>query len=333
MSEKSLDESYLVKVEKKGVVVKRRYNDRDQALEAAMSLPEEENPTVAEETTGRTLRLEKRGKESKGTPDPHPLPTPKPPRRRGRAFLLVGILALLLMAPLALLLFTGGNITRDETYASPVGTPKVTITATRVKKEKVSSEPHPVAESDALIEGGSEKGIQGRPLAGGIAEILNAASPAGPDSFPFTVHAGSFKKAERAARQVDLIREKGESAFSCYVEIAGMGGWYRVFVGSFATREEAMACQQRIKAMKVGDSSVVRKNVAIAVEEPLEKEAALSLERKLHDKGFFAYTLPALRTDEKIQVMVGAFQKEGRAEEMIAMLEEEGFEEHMVIKR
>ena len=342
MSQKELDDSYLVEVKRKDVVVKRRYSDKEKALDMVLRMPEEDNLSIASVDTGRTLLVER------GTPKREPvhefssvLGERVRPRRIGRAFLLAAVLAVMLVVPLGVLLFTGGKIVRNEGYRSPVASPRIKITAERYR---VVVAPETTGASEGIVAAVEKEALPHEdtasemkpakvitPVPGGISAILDGASlEEEAVSHPFTVHAGSFKKKERAMMHVSRLREEGEHAFATYVEIAGMGRWYRVFVGSCRNQEEAQACKARVDGLKMGESFVVKKPVAIAVGDPLARDSALSLERALYEKGFSAYTLPELRDDEKIQVMVGAFQKEGRAREMVAQLEKEGFSSTLV---
>ena len=59
---------------------------------------------------------------------------------------------------------------------------------------------------------------------------------------------------------------------------------------------------------------------------PLPLAEALTLESRLYAKGFSAYAMPRRPQDERVQVLVGAFQTESRAKEMLERLTEEGFQ-------
>jgi hypothetical protein len=66
---------------------------------------------------------------------------------------------------------------------------------------------------------------------------LTTAPPA--DGKPFRVHVASFRSEEKVAPIVRALRLKGLDAW--YEPAANGSGWYRVFVGRFATEDEASA--------------------------------------------------------------------------------------------
>lgn len=315
------DDGYLVEVKQQGVVEKHRYSDRDKALEEVRRIPEGENLAVARADMGRTLLVEKKKKGKKPrqrVSEAEPAPLPDEPRR-GRAFrrvaLFGGLLGLMLVAPMFLLLGTGVKIATDPAFVPAPRAKRVAVNlfrrpAAEPPPEKVAAAPVP-----PLLENG-------------IAAMLTAPQdPAEPPaSFPYTVHVGSFRSAVRAAAQVTTLREQGLGAFSAYVTIPGMGGWFRVFCGNHPTREGAEQGMARLAELGVSETSRTKKNVALAVGAPLPVTEALDLESRLHAKGFFAYAMPHPLADGRVQVLVGAFQSEGRAQAMQERLDEAGFQ-------
>jgi len=315
-------DGYLVEVKQKGVVEKHRYSDREKAFEEIRKMPEDENLTVAEVNTGRTLLVEKKkaaSKRPKGSGDPVDPQAGAPHRGRAlkRAILFGTGIGLLLLAPLVLLMGAGVGISTDPDFVPAPQAPRVDVDLSA--RPAAEPEPDPKA-SEALA--------VPPPLETGIAAMLSA-EPAeidAPGSYPYTVHAGSFRSRERAGVQVEALREKGVAAFAAYVEIPGMGGWFRVFCGNHTTKEEAQACIETLKTIEVTDTSVTKKSVTLAVETPLPLAEALTLESRLYAKGFSAYAMPRRPQDERVQVLVGAFQTESRAKEMLERLTEEGFQ-------
>lgn len=317
------DDGYLVEVKQQGVVEKHRYSDRDKALEEVRRMPEGENLAVARADMGRTLLVEKKKKAEKprqkvSDTGPEPLTTEP---RRGRAYrrvaLFGGLIGLMLVAPMFLLLGTGVKITRDPAFVPAPQAKRVAVNvfhrpAAEPPPEKVAAVP---AQPPPLLENG-------------IAAMLKAPQdPAEPPaSFPYTVHVGSFRTAVRAAAQVTALREQGLGAFSAYVTIPGMGGWFRVFCGNHPTREGAEKGRARLAEVGVSETSRTKKNVALAVGAPLSLTEALALESRLHAKGFFAYAMPHPLPDGRVQVLIGAFQSGGRAQAMQERLAEEGFQ-------
>ncbi len=71
---------------------------------------------------------------------------------------------------------------------------------------------------------------------------LTVAPPA--DGKPFRVHVASFRSVAKVAPIVRDLRRRGEEAW--YETASDAPGWYRVFVGRFATQEEATAHAERL---------------------------------------------------------------------------------------
>jgi cell division septation protein DedD len=91
------------------------------------------------------------------------------------------------------------------------------------------------------------------PVAGPPVEEAPAApSPASDASAaPYRVHVASFRSEETVQRIADELRAKGLDAH--YEPAPDAPGWYRVFVGRFATHEEAAAEAARLLARKLVD--------------------------------------------------------------------------------
>jgi cell division septation protein DedD len=63
----------------------------------------------------------------------------------------------------------------------------------------------------------------------------------------YVVQAGSFKKIDSANRLVARLKNKGYSAYWKEKEV-GNGKWFRVFLGSFPTQEDALVIVQKARA-------------------------------------------------------------------------------------
>ena len=78
------------------------------------------------------------------------------------------------------------------------------------------------------------------------ATVAPAATAAGPKAAdgtvpagPFTLQLGASQNREDAERMVSRLREKGYAPYIVTAEVPGKGTYYRVRMGSFATREAA----------------------------------------------------------------------------------------------
>ncbi|MCX5829546.1 MAG: AAA family ATPase [Deltaproteobacteria bacterium] len=75
---------------------------------------------------------------------------------------------------------------------------------------------------------------------------------------PFSIQIKAVPASEEARRDVETLKAKGEDAFSMRVAIKGREAWDRIFIGRFATKEEAVKYvgQNKIKTRYPG--SIVR---------------------------------------------------------------------------
>ncbi len=74
----------------------------------------------------------------------------------------------------------------------------------------------------------------------------------------FTVNVGSFKERVRAEQLTNELKEKGYKTFVAEATVPQKGTWYRVSVGHFPSREEALAFGRTVKE-KEGIDFFVRK--------------------------------------------------------------------------
>lgn len=74
----------------------------------------------------------------------------------------------------------------------------------------------------------------------------------------YTVNIASFRKRDRAQRLMETLGGKGYDAFVEEANIPQKGTWYRVAVGRFPSREEALAFARELKEQGI-DYSFVRK--------------------------------------------------------------------------
>ena len=63
----------------------------------------------------------------------------------------------------------------------------------------------------------------------------------------YSIHLASFQYLQNANRQINSLQEKGKLVFWKEVDIPGKGIFYRVFLGKYTTREEAVAFWEKLK--------------------------------------------------------------------------------------
>jgi len=81
-------------------------------------------------------------------------------------------------------------------------------------------------------------------------------TPAPEGSF-YSVHVASFREISRAGTETDYLEKKGYEAIVIAAEVKGQS-WYRVYVGEFETKEEAVATRlQLLDLSRIGYAKVV----------------------------------------------------------------------------
>jgi putative secretion ATPase (PEP-CTERM system associated) len=73
----------------------------------------------------------------------------------------------------------------------------------------------------------------------------------------YSVHIASFKKKITADQEVERIRREGLEAFELVVNLPQTGPWYRILVGQYESREEALSLANRLKENGLFPFSVV----------------------------------------------------------------------------
>lgn|GEM_PF-3410476 len=75
----------------------------------------------------------------------------------------------------------------------------------------------------------------------------------------YSIHISSHKQKSRADAEIKALAAKGLEVFSRHVAVKGKGKWYRVYVGKYASRKEAVEQVQRLKQMRVSKYFAVKK--------------------------------------------------------------------------
>ncbi|HSQ60328.1 MAG TPA: SPOR domain-containing protein [Acidobacteriota bacterium] len=175
-------------------------------------------------------------------------------RRRSRAGLLIGSAAVVAIGAGAAAWFTLLQPHRDARVASETVTggeepvlpapPETAAPAGNEPSAGTTATPTPPASTPPATRPPASTPPATKPpvaasLSGGFAAgiPLTAGPPA--DGKPFRVHVASFRSEAKVAPIVRDLRQKGADAW--FEQAQDGSGWYRVFVGRFATQDEAAA--------------------------------------------------------------------------------------------
>jgi cell division septation protein DedD len=150
------------------------------------------------------------------------------------------------------------------------------------------------------------------------------------DFFPYTIQVSSRKKKEISILEAMKSRDKGNPGFVSHVYIPDKGDWYRVFIGSYRTVEEAEQAAVELKKEAYPHAFVVKMPFAIQIGISSKKEELKKLEADLRSKGHLGYSVLDRLSNDKIRLLVGAFRTEEEAETLAKELQKEGFEPKVV---
>ena len=150
------------------------------------------------------------------------------------------------------------------------------------------------------------------------------------DFFPYTIQVSSRKNKEASILEAMKSRNKGNSGFVSHVYIPGKGDWYRIFVGFYRTIEEAEKAAVELKKQEYPHAFVVKMPFAIQVGISSKDEELKKLEAALRSKGYLAYSVLDRLYNNKIRLLVGAFQTEKEAAMLAKELQREGFKPRVV---
>lgn len=79
-----------------------------------------------------------------------------------------------------------------------------------------------------------------------------------PEPMPFSIQIKAVPTPEEADHTVNALKSKGEDAFTSRVYLKGRGEWSRIFVGRFATKEDAQKYMKETRTEKKYPGSMIK---------------------------------------------------------------------------
>jgi cell division septation protein DedD len=200
-------------------------------------------------------------------------------------------------------------------YSAAPGASK-SQTSTFSLNTKSEAQPTPPAEtSDA------------RPaVASSAPKIINPSqskSPATP--WPYTIQVSAFRSPQTSNQVAFELQSRGDRAFTCPIEISDKGKWNRVYIGNYQTLAEANSAAAVLKKRNFRYVHVTRAPYAVQVGLADSAQEAQKIKSRLRDNKYLAYTLPAGSGQNRIRILVGAYESEKAAEELASQLKKDGF--------
>ena len=147
-----------------------------------------------------------------------------------------------------------------------------------------------------------------------------------PVTYPFTIHLYSFQDAEKAYRIALKLSKKGHPVFTAPIQIAGRGVWYRVLIGHFETRKEALASAMELKRRKFRYTLAMLLPFALQVEPAGSNPENAALDAAFGLRGYLPYKTRSGPENEAPRMLIGAFKTHKRAHDFAQKLSKEGFQ-------
>lgn len=144
---------------------------------------------------------------------------------------------------------------------------------------------------------------------------------------PFTVQISSSRSQQQCYRVAAMLRRTGYPAFTASVVLADQGLWYRIFVGSFATREEAEETRQNLEKDEIPDGMIRNMPYAVQIGNAGPLESLKNLRDRLTALQHMPYTSYVRETTSnqpQTRLLIGAYEKKEDAADLLAALRSEG---------
>ncbi|MFH0785044.1 MAG: SPOR domain-containing protein [Pseudomonadota bacterium] len=153
------------------------------------------------------------------------------------------------------------------------------------------------------------------------------------EKVPFTLQISASRSQQQCYRVAAMLRRTGYPAFTGSFKLKDQGLWHRIFVGSFATKEEAEKTQQSLEKDEIKDSLVKNMPYAIQIGKSGTLESVKELREKLLAMQYMPYTSYArdVTTNTPLtRLLIGAFETHEDTMTLLNTLREKGLEAKVV---
>ncbi len=153
------------------------------------------------------------------------------------------------------------------------------------------------------------------------------------EKLPFTIQISASRSQQQSYRVAAMLRRTGYPAFTGAITLKDQGLWYRIFVGSFASIDEADKIRQSLEKDEITDSLIRKMPYAIQVGKSGTLESFKDLREKLIILQHMPYTsyVRELNTNStKTRLLLGAFESKEDSTAMLNNLRDQGIEAKIV---
>lgn len=146
-------------------------------------------------------------------------------------------------------------------------------------------------------------------------------------SYPYSIHAGSYRSLQSAELSAETYRKTGLQAFWVQVDLGEKGVWYRVFIDCY---KDPVTAQEIIKEKQLKDARLVRVRYANFIGAYLSDDDLKKQTRFLSERGCSPYSIQD--ANGKNYLYTGAFDTVEEAEKFSVELSSRGIRS-MVVER
>lgn len=153
------------------------------------------------------------------------------------------------------------------------------------------------------------------------------------EKVPFTLQISASRSQQQCYRVAAMLRRTGYPAFTGSFKSKDQGLWHRIFVGSFATKEEAEKTQQSLEKDEIKDSLVKNMPYAIQIGQSGTLESVKELRDKLLEMQYMPYTSyvrDVAANTPLTRLLIGAFETREDTTAFLNTLREKGLEAKVV---
>lgn len=153
------------------------------------------------------------------------------------------------------------------------------------------------------------------------------------EKVPFTVQISASRSQQQCFRVAAMLRRAGYSAFTGSLMLKDQGLWHRIFVGSYATMEEAEKTRQSLEKDEISDSLIRNMPYAIQVGRNGSLESFKELREKLlvmQHMPYTSYVRDMTTNATQIRLLLGAFETKEDTATLLNTLRTEGLEARVV---
>ena len=144
---------------------------------------------------------------------------------------------------------------------------------------------------------------------GSLLETKNDVLKAPAASYPYSIHAASYRSLQAAELSAETFRNAGLPAFRVRIDLGEKGIWHRVLIGCY---KDLVMAQEIIKARQLKGARAVRVNYANFIGAYLTGDDLIEQSRFLSERGYSPYMIQA--DNGKNYLYTGAFDILAEAE-------------------